>query len=49
MISTRSGLDADQAANATATIDPQMPSTLPEQVHDGIVAAYADSLAPVFW
>lgn len=46
---TGSGLDASQAADATATIDPQTLSTLPEQVQNGIVAAYADSLAPVFW
>lgn len=46
---TNSGLDASQAADATATIDPKTLSTLPEHVQDGIVAAYADSLAPVFW
>lgn len=46
---TGSGLDASQSADATATIDPQTLSTLPEQVQNGIVAAYADSLAPVFW
>ncbi|WP_066906633.1 MDR family MFS transporter [Millisia brevis] len=44
-----SGSTAEEAANATATLDPQTLAQLPEAVRDGIVAAYADALAPVFW
>ena len=36
-------------ANATATLDPQTLSQLPDSIRDGIVNAYADALAPVFW
>ncbi|GAA1946470.1 MDR family MFS transporter [Microbacterium aquimaris] len=43
------GASTDQAAEATATIDPQVLDQLPEQLRDGIVTAYADALAPVFW
>ncbi|MDE0545221.1 MDR family MFS transporter [Microbacterium sp. C7(2022)] len=43
------GADPSAAAEATATIDPQTLSQLPETVQDGIVNAYADALAPVFW
>ncbi|HST71373.1 MDR family MFS transporter [Kocuria rosea] len=43
------GATADQAGQATATLDPQTLAQLPDPVRDGIVAAYADSLAPVFW
>lgn len=40
----------DAAAGASAaTLDPQTLDTLPQSVRDGVVAAYADSLAPVFW
>lgn len=46
---TDSGAGADEAGNATATLDPAVMNQLPEPVQNGIVAAYADSLAPVFW
>jgi fucose permease len=46
---TGAGASADQAGQATATLDPQTLAQLPEPVRDGIVTAYADSLAPVFW
>jgi len=46
---TAAGATAQDAGNATATLDPQMLFTLPEPVREGIVTAYADSLAPVFW
>ncbi len=43
------GASAEDAANSTATLDPQTLASLPDAVRDGIVTAYADSLAPVFW
>ncbi|MFF1573118.1 MDR family MFS transporter [Leifsonia sp. NPDC058292] len=43
------GASAADAANATATINPQTLGQLPDAVRDGIVTAYADALAPVFW
>jgi len=43
------GASAADAANATASIDPQTLNALPDAVRDGVVAAYADALAPVFW
>ena len=43
------GASAEQAGSAAATIDPHTLHTLPEAVRDGIVTAYADALAPVFW
>ncbi|MGW6173921.1 MDR family MFS transporter [Arthrobacter sp. NPDC055138] len=46
---TDAGASAADAGNATATLDPQAMQALPEPVRDGIVTAYADSLAPVFW
>ena len=46
---TSAGANPSEAGNATATLDPQTMSQLPETVRDGIVTAYADSLAPVFW
>ncbi|MCT9820037.1 MFS transporter [Microbacterium sp. W1N] len=46
---TGSGASAAEAAQATATIDPSTLSALPDEVRDGIVTAYADALAPVFW
>ncbi|MBV1779159.1 MFS transporter [Paeniglutamicibacter sp. ABSL32-1] len=46
---TGAGANAADAGNATATLDPQTMSQLPEAVREGIVNAYADSLAPVFW
>jgi EmrB/QacA subfamily drug resistance transporter len=46
---TGAGASASDAANSTATLDPQALNSLPASVHDGIVTAYADALAPVFW
>lgn len=46
---TGAGASADQAGQATRTLDPQALNQLPEQLRDAIVNAYADSLAPVFW
>ena len=43
------GASPEDAATSAATIDPQVLSTLPDDVRDGIVNAYADALAPVFW
>ena len=43
------GASASDAANATATLDPQTLSQLPDALRDGVVTAYADALAPVFW
>jgi len=43
------GATAADASNATATLDPQTLNQLPAGLRDGIVAAYADALAPVFW
>ncbi|MET0854806.1 MAG: MFS transporter, partial [Microterricola sp.] len=40
---------ATDVGKATATLDPQTLSELPEPVRDAIVNAYAESLAPVFW
>ncbi|WP_342022357.1 MDR family MFS transporter [Arthrobacter citreus] len=46
---TKAGFDPSAAGEATATIQPSVMDSLPEPVRDGIVTAYADSLAPVFW
>ncbi|MEC5183457.1 EmrB/QacA subfamily drug resistance transporter [Cryobacterium sp. MP_3.1] len=46
---TNAGANATDAAAATSTIDPQTLNALPDVVRDGVVAAYADALAPVFW
>jgi EmrB/QacA subfamily drug resistance transporter len=46
---TSAGADPAAAANATSTLDPQTLATLPDSVRDGVVTAYADALAPVFW
>ncbi len=46
---THAGATAANAADATARLDPQMLNHLPQNVRDQIVAAYAESLAPVFW
>ncbi len=46
---TAAGLDPSAAGEATATLQPSVLETLPEPLQDGIVTAYADSLAPVFW
>ncbi|MER2135123.1 MAG: MDR family MFS transporter [Arthrobacter sp.] len=43
------GFDAAAAGEATATLQPSAMAALPEPVRDGIVNAYAESLAPVFW
>lgn len=45
---TKAGADPAAAGQATATLDPQTLATLPDEVRDGIVAGYADALAPVF-
>ncbi|UOQ60684.1 MFS transporter [Leucobacter rhizosphaerae] len=46
---TDAGADPGSAAQATSTLDPAALAELPPDVRDGIVSAYADSLAPVFW
>lgn len=46
---TSAGASTADAATATSTLDPQTLSQLPAEVHEGIVNAYADALAPVFW
>jgi len=43
------GASETDASSATATLDPQTLSQLPDAVRDGIVNGYADALAPVFW
>lgn len=43
------GASAADAGQATSTLDPQTLSSLPDALRDGIVDAYASSLAPVFW
>lgn len=43
------GASPEQAADATATLDPSILAGLPDPVREGVVNAYADSLAPVFW
>ncbi|NNG34760.1 MDR family MFS transporter [Nakamurella aerolata] len=46
---TANGASAAQASAAGASLDPAAMKALPQPVQDGIVNAYADSLAPVFW
>ncbi|MBO1756950.1 MDR family MFS transporter [Allobranchiibius sp. CTAmp26] len=46
---TGAGDSASSAATSTATLSPQTLRQLPESVRHGVVAAYADALAPVFW
>jgi EmrB/QacA subfamily drug resistance transporter len=46
---TTAGANPEAARTATSTLDPQTLATLPEAVRDGVVTAYADALAPVFW
>ncbi len=46
---TNAGASAAAAASATATLDPRTLDQLPTALRDGIVTAYADALAPVFW
>jgi EmrB/QacA subfamily drug resistance transporter len=43
------GASPGDAARATATLDPQTLEQLPTAVREGVVTAYADALAPVFW
>ncbi|CEA07461.1 Multidrug resistance protein 3 [Arthrobacter saudimassiliensis] len=43
------GLDPAAAGEATATLQPSVLADLPEPLREGIVTAYADALAPVFW
>ncbi|KNC19646.1 MFS transporter [Arthrobacter sp. RIT-PI-e] len=42
------GASAEDAGQATSTIDPAALNALPDQVREAVVADYADSLAPVF-
>jgi EmrB/QacA subfamily drug resistance transporter len=46
---TGAGASAADAQAAASTIDPQALEALPAPLRDGVVAAYADALAPVFW
>lgn len=46
---TDAGASPEQAGEATATIDPSVLNGLPDAIRDGVVTAYADALAPVFW
>ena len=46
---TEAGASPEQAGNSMSTLDPQAMAQLPDPVRDGIINAYADSLAPVFW
>jgi EmrB/QacA subfamily drug resistance transporter len=46
---TGAGASAADAATATATLDPKILDMLPPALREGIVTAYADALAPVFW
>ena len=46
---TKAGASASDAAGATSTLSPEALNKLPEAVHTGVVNAYADALAPVFW
>ncbi|WP_223693638.1 MDR family MFS transporter [Leifsonia poae] len=46
---TKAGASPTDAAGATATLSPAALDKLPEAVHTGVVNAYADALAPVFW
>lgn len=46
---TSAGATADQAGSAGASLDPATLATLPAPVRAGVVNAYADALAPVFW
>lgn len=43
------GASPAQAGSSTASLSPQLLSSLPAQLKDAIVNAYAESLAPVFW
>ena len=46
---TKAGASPSDAAGATATLSPEALNQLPDAVHTGVVNAYADALAPVFW
>ncbi|WP_104091223.1 MDR family MFS transporter [Arthrobacter sp. GMC3] len=46
---TASGASPEQAGSAMSSLDPQALHQLPQVIQDGIINAYADSLAPVFW
>ncbi|KRC51618.1 MFS transporter [Leifsonia sp. Root227] len=46
---TKAGASPSDAAGATATLSPEALNALPDAVHTGVVNAYADALAPVFW
>ncbi|MGN6428532.1 MAG: MDR family MFS transporter [Leifsonia sp.] len=46
---TKAGASASDAAGATSTISPEVLNALPEPIHTGVVDAYANALAPVFW
>jgi len=46
---TDAGASAEQAGEATSSIDPSVLNSLPDTVKTGVVDAYADALAPVFW
>jgi EmrB/QacA subfamily drug resistance transporter len=46
---TDAGANASDASAATSTLDPQALSDLPDSIREGVVTAYADALAPVFW
>ncbi|ALE05106.1 MFS transporter [Arthrobacter sp. ERGS1:01] len=43
------GANPEQAQNSTSSLDPQAMAQLPAAIRDGIINAYANSLAPVFW
>ncbi|WP_258185768.1 MDR family MFS transporter [Microbacterium sp. PAMC22086] len=46
---TGAGASPEAASEAASTIDPSTLNSLPDEVREGIVTAYADALAPVFW
>ncbi len=46
---TDAGASPEEAGQATSTIDPSALSSLPDALREGVVTAYADALAPVFW
>ncbi|CAN5254156.1 MDR family MFS transporter [soil metagenome] len=46
---SHAGASGAAATNATANLSPQALAQLPDAIRDGVVNAYADALAPVFW
>jgi EmrB/QacA subfamily drug resistance transporter len=46
---SKAGASGADASGAAASISPQTLADLPAAVRDGVVDAYADALAPVFW